>query len=175
MTSNSVTAETTTALGTFWRDSVDYRVSGMLLVLIRLVIGPMFIGTGMYWMRADNATLEMSGQIARVIESGRTIDWYVPFLENWVLPNAGLFAFLVTWGEFLTGISLTFGAATRFGAAVGMFLAVNYALLYGNPFYPPTGNWDYVWYLMVVLLGAGGRSFGVDTYLARRWPRCRLW
>ena len=172
---NSVTTVRATALGAFWHDSVGYRVSGMLLVLIRLVVGPMFIGTGMYWMGADDATLEMHNQIARVVESGRTVGWYVPFLEGWVLPNAGLFAFLVTWGEFLTGISLTFGAATRLGAGVGIFLAINYALLYGNPFYPPTGNWAYVWYFAVLLIGAGGRSFGVDTYLARRWPRCRLW
>ncbi len=175
MNTDAVTTERVSALGTLWRDSVDYQVSGTLLVLIRLVIGPMFIGTGMYWLGADDATREMSRQIAGVVESGRTIGWYVPFLEGWVLPNAGLFAFLVTWGELLTGISLTFGAATRFGAAVGIFLAINYALLYGNPFYPPSGNWDYVWYLAVLILGAGGRSFGVDTYLARRWPRCPLW
>ncbi len=172
---NNVATEKATALGAFWQDSVGYRVSGMLLVLIRLVLGPMFIGTGMYWIGADDAVLEMSNQIAGVVESGRTIGWYVPFLENRVLPNAGLFAFLVTWGEFLTGVSITFGAATRLGAAVGIFLAINYSLLYGNPFYPPSGNWDYVWYLTVLLLGAGGRSFGVDTYLARRWPRCPLW
>ena len=175
MNTDAVATERVSALGTLWRDSVDYQVSGTLLVLIRLVIGPMFIGTGMYWLGADDATGEMSRQIARVVESGRTIGWYVPFLEGWVLPKAGLFAFLVTWGELLTGISITFGAATRLGAAVGIFLTINYSLLYGNPFYPPSGNWDYVWYLAVLLLGAGGRSFGVDTYLARRWPRCPLW
>ena len=172
---NSVAIERNNLLGAFWRDSVGARIPGSLLVLVRMVIGPTFIGTGMYWMGAEDATGEMFNQISRVVESGRTVGWYTPFLEGWVLPNVGVFAFLVTWGEFLTGVSLTIGAATRFGAAVGIFLAVNYALLYGNSFFPVAGNWNYVWYLTAVLLGAGGRSFGVDTYLARRWPKCLLW
>ncbi len=172
---NSVTTESTTVMSAFWHESVSSRIPGALLVLVRLVLGPMFIGTGSYWMGAEDATLEMSSQISAVLESGRTVGWYAPFLEGWVLPNVGLFAFLVTWGEFLTGVSITFGAATRFGAAVGIFLATNYAFLYGNTFFPAGGNWIYVWYLTVLLLGAGGRSFGVDTYLARRWPRCPLW
>ncbi len=172
---SNVTVESTSVLTTFWRDSIGAKVPAALLLLIRFVIGPMFIGTGMYWMRAEDASGEIYNQISGVIESGRTVGWYVPFLESWVLPNAGLFAFLVTWGEFLTGVSITFGAATRLGAIVGIFLAANYALLYNNPFFPASGNWDYAWYLVVLVLGAGGRSFGVDTYLARRWPRCRLW
>lgn len=172
---STTNTESATALRVFWQDSVDRKIPGAMLLLIRFVIGPMFIGTGMYWMGAEDATGEMSNQIRGVVESGRTVGWYVPFLEGWVLPNVGLFAFLVTWGEFLTGVSLTFGAATRLGAAVGIFMAANYALLYNNDFFPAVGNWNYVWYLTIVLLAAGGRSFGVDTYLARRWPRCPLW
>ena len=163
------------AIRGFWRDSLDYRVAGSILLLVRLALGPMWIGTGLYWIRADNAPAEIANQIGKVMESGRTVGWYEPFLESVVLPNVALFAILVTWGEFLTGVSLTLGAATRLGAVVGGFLAANYALLYGNPFFPAEGNWKYLWYQAVLLLAAGGRSFGVDTYMARRWPRCPLW
>lgn len=60
----------------------------------------------------------MTQQIENVLESGRQYGWYEPFLRSVVLPNAGVFAFLVTWGEFLTGISTTFGAmGIEFGMA----------------------------------------------------------
>src|SRR5260370_6102098 len=38
--------------------------------------------------------------------------WYASFLQNFVLPNAGLFSFLVTWGEVAVGGCVLFGILT---------------------------------------------------------------
>jgi hypothetical protein len=28
---------------------------------------------------------------------------------------------------------------------------------------------------LIVMLGAAGRAFGADYYLAKRWPKVKLW
>jgi len=156
-------------------DGVRQQVPRWILVILRLVLGPMWIGTGWYWLTRDNAALSMTTQITNVMDQGRPYGWYVPFLTNIVLPHAAVFAFLVTWGEFLVGISTTIGAATRFSSAVAMFLAFNYACLYGNDFFPSVGNWNYVWLHLILLLGAAGRAFGVDYWLHEERPGIPLW
>ena len=158
----------------FLQNSLSARVPRALLVVIRLVQGPMWISTGWYWVRADT-TAEMTQQIGNVIESGRPYAFFLPFLEGTVLPWIPVFAFLVPMAELFVGLSLTFGAATRLGALVGMFLSFNYACLYGNPLLPIGGNWLYFFYLLPVLVGAAGRSFGADYWLHKRWPRLPIW
>ncbi len=54
--------------------------------------------------------------------------WYAWFLQNVVLPNATLWANLVTWGEVLVGIGLILGALTGIAAFFGSLMNVNYLL-----------------------------------------------
>jgi uncharacterized membrane protein YphA (DoxX/SURF4 family) len=56
---------------------------------------------------------------------------YATFLEETVVPNAGLFAQLVVLGEWVAAISLTFGLLTRIGAIMCVWLAGNYSLAKG--------------------------------------------
>jgi thiosulfate dehydrogenase [quinone] large subunit len=58
--------------------------------------------------------------------NGGTSGAYHDFVTGIVLPHAALFATLVAWGETLTGVALVLGLFTRFGGAVGTFLALNY-------------------------------------------------
>ncbi len=159
----------------FITDSKQQKMPRWILLILRLVLGPMWIGTGWFWLTRDDAALSMTQQISGVLEQGRSYGWYEPFLTNVVLPNAGVFAFLVTWGEFLTGISTTLGAATRFSSCVAILIAFNYACLYGNNVFPSVGNWNYVWLHLILLLGAAGRSFGIDYWLHKERPNVPLW
>jgi thiosulfate dehydrogenase [quinone] large subunit len=54
--------------------------------------------------------------------------WYANFLHDFVLPNAGLFSFLVTWGEFAVGVGLLVGALTGIAAGFGVLMNLNYLL-----------------------------------------------
>lgn len=92
-----------------------------------------------------------------------------------VFEHPELFATLVTMGESFVAGSLLLGLATRLGAGVGMFLMANYALMWGNSFLVPTGNWMDFWQFVVVFLTAPGRVLGVDAALRRRWPKVLLW
>lgn len=54
--------------------------------------------------------------------------WYASFLQNVALPNAGLFSFLVTWGEVAVGLGILFGVLTGIAAGFGVLMNLNYLL-----------------------------------------------
>lgn len=91
--------------------------------------------------------------------------FYRPFLESFVLPNAGKFAVLVAWGELLVGASIFFGLFTRFGAAVGMFLMLNYAFAVGLAIWLPSLEAVYLWAIFTLLVCSAGRAMGADQIL----------
>ncbi|HZT13690.1 MAG TPA: DoxX family protein [Candidatus Baltobacteraceae bacterium] len=101
---------------------------------------------------------------------------YKAILQAVVLPHAGFFAGLVELGELFVGIALLLGLVTRFAAAVAIFLLANYFLAKGLPLWSPASNdmADIV-LSIVVMTGAAGRVFGLDKYLAARYPNVALW
>jgi thiosulfate dehydrogenase (quinone) large subunit len=54
--------------------------------------------------------------------------WYAWFLQHVVLPNAGFFSFLVTWGELAVGVGLLLGILTGIAAGFGVLMNLNYLL-----------------------------------------------
>jgi thiosulfate dehydrogenase (quinone) large subunit len=54
--------------------------------------------------------------------------WYAGFLQAIVLPNAGLFSFLVTWGEVAVGLGVLLGILTGIAAGFGVLMNLNYLL-----------------------------------------------
>lgn len=54
--------------------------------------------------------------------------WYASFLHSFVLPNAGFFSFLVTWGEVAVGLGLLLGLLTGIAAGFGVLMNLNYLL-----------------------------------------------
>ena len=147
------------------------QISRATLVLLRIWIG-------MTWLRAGWHKLFAVGGWADTLRSsieraGEPSWFYKPFLTHVVMPHPEVFAFLVSWGEFLVGVSLLLGTASRFGAGVAMFLSLNYMLLQ-NRFFPGYDGTLFVAQL-VLLLGASGRFLGIDGYLHKRWPKVPLW
>jgi thiosulfate dehydrogenase [quinone] large subunit len=54
--------------------------------------------------------------------------WYAWFLQNVVLPNAAVFAYMVTFGEVLIGLGLIVGLLTGIAAFFGVFMNMNFLL-----------------------------------------------
>jgi thiosulfate dehydrogenase (quinone) large subunit len=52
-------------------------------------------------------------------EHPQVTGWYAGFLENVVVPNAAIFAYMVTFGEILVGLALITGLATGIAAFFG--------------------------------------------------------
>ena len=53
---------------------------------------------------------------------------YAWFLQNLVLPNAVVWGYVVSWGEFLVGVALILGLFTGIAAFFGGFMNANYLM-----------------------------------------------
>ena len=52
--------------------------------------------------------------------------WYASFIQNFGLPGATIFSYLVVYGEILIGIALILGLFTGISAFFGAFMNANY-------------------------------------------------
>src|SRR5207237_9220547 len=110
------------------------------------------------------------------IKALHALSVYLHFVQAVVISHAKLFSYLGMTGELTAAISLLTGTATRIGAAVAMFLFLNFMLSKGRTFWAPDSQDAAVFFIaLVVFLGRAGRVFGIDARLARRWPRSWIW
>ena len=101
---------------------------------------------------------------------------YVDLVQQVIIPHASLFSYLVMTGEAFAAISLLTGTLTRVGASVAGFLFLNYMLAKGRMFWSPDSeDAALLFIVLVIFLGRAGRTFGFDSYLAKRWPKSLLW
>ncbi len=159
---------------TFVDDSRAQSVSRTLLVVLRVYLGIVFL-VAVWGKLGGGFAPRLTGFIERLAMQ-RAHDFYKPFLEGVVLPNAETFAVLITLGELLIAIGLLTGTATRLAAGAAAFITLNYMLAKGSWFWTPSSNdAAFVFIGLVVLFGAAGRAFGVEYYLAKKWPKVPLW
>ncbi len=98
-------------------------------------------------------------------------EFYVPFLEHVATPFAGVFAFLVMWGEVSIGLMLLLGLATRATALAGLVLCANFLLATGTPLISDEAPVYFAVMLVTVYLTAAGRALGFDVLLRKVLPR----
>jgi thiosulfate dehydrogenase [quinone] large subunit len=148
-----------------------------LLVILRLHLGVILLITDAGKMLRGNApfSVEMLSFLQGYAMRNASAP-YQHFLQQLVIPHATLFSYLVMVGELAASLCLLLGLGTRVGAAIAMFLFLNYMLAKGRLFWSPDSEDAAVFFsALVCLLGAAGRVLGIDAYLARRWPRVVLW
>lgn len=151
-------------------------VSRSLIAVLRIYLGVILLITVLGKLARDQPfATEMLGFLRAAMRRGGP-ELYVHFLQQIVIPHAVIFSHLVMTGELVAAISLLTGTATRIGAAVAMFLFLNYMLAKGRWFWSPDSQDAAVFFIaLVVFLGRAGRVWGVDAYLARRYPNLVLW
>jgi thiosulfate dehydrogenase [quinone] large subunit len=144
------------------------------LALLRIYLGVVFLLAAIPKLQQDFAP-----GLTRFLEQvalQRGHPFYREFVQQVVLPNTSVFAALVTWGELFVGVTLILGVLTRVSATVALLLTVNYLFAKGQWFWTPSNN-DAAFAAISIglLIGAAGRTFGLDALLARRWPRAPFW
>ncbi len=87
--------------------------------------------------------------------------WYAAFLQHLILPQVGVFAYVVTFGEVLVGLGLIAGAFTGIAASFGLFMNLNY-LLAGSVSINPILC---LFSLLLLLAWRISGFYGVDRYL----------
>jgi thiosulfate dehydrogenase [quinone] large subunit len=100
----------------------------------------------------------------------KAFGFFRPFLESVVLPNKGLFAFFVGWGEFLVGIALIVGLATRWASIAGALMVAAFWFTKGQGFFNAM-NHDSIWLMIFIVLATvhAGRAYSLDERLADRF------
>ncbi len=88
-------------------------------------------------------------------------NWYAWFLQHVVIPNAGAFAYVITFGEVLVGLGLLVGALTGIAAFFGLLMNLNYLLAGTVSTNPLLG----VLAVLVVLAWRIAGYYGIDRYL----------
>ncbi|WP_077623191.1 DoxX family protein [Sediminibacillus massiliensis] len=87
--------------------------------------------------------------------------WWAAFLEAVAIPNAGLFTFLVMWGEFLVGIALILGIFTNFAALMG--ITMNFAFLFSGTV--STNAQMVLLTIFLLVAGYNAGKFGLDRWV----------
>ena len=164
-----------TATSALAPDSFRYAPRALLAIL-RVYLGVILFITNLGKLTRDNPfSTEMLGFL-RGVATCRASTSYLHFVQQVVIPHPTLFSYLVMTGEAVAAVSLLTGTLTRVGATVAMFLFLTYMLAKGRMFWAPDSQDAAVFFIgLVVFLGRAGRVWGVDAYLAKRWPKSPLW
>lgn len=110
----------------------ENQISAGLLTIVRLYLGYSWVKAG-YHKVADgfDASGYLQGAVAKASGENPVVQgWWASFLEGVAIPNAGLFSFLVAWGELLVGIGLILGCLTTAAAFFGIIM--NFAFMFSG-------------------------------------------
>jgi thiosulfate dehydrogenase [quinone] large subunit len=144
------------------------------LVLLRIYLGLIFLVAVVPKLKGN-----FTPGLTRFLENvalAKGHPFYQEFVRAVVVPNVELFAVLVQVGELAVGVTLILGLVTRLSAAAALVLTVNYMFAKGAWFWTPSSNdAAFIAISLALLIGAAGRTWGLDALLARRWPRSPLW
>lgn len=125
--------------------------------------------------RASERWVEVMPRLLTRYAESAPLDRYAAFLHDTVIPNAPLFANLTALGETIVGLGLTLGAATPVASGIGFLLMVNYLLATFGVGPCQQGFHILLVACMVVFAATrAGRTWGVDGWARRRWPRSLL-
>jgi thiosulfate dehydrogenase [quinone] large subunit len=141
------------------------------LTFLRIYLGSTFLVLA--WPKVTH-DYTPSGFLERAMETSHPV--YQDFLSRVVLPNISLFSVLIGWGELMVGCALILGLVTRLAATAALLLSLNY-LLAGNGWgwTPASSHAALACIAIALIIGAAGRTFGLDAFLARQWPRSPFW
>ena len=151
-------------------------ISRALLVIPRIYVGVILFISDLGKLTRDNPFAVEMTRFLRGVTTRRASAPYLHFVEQVVIPHASLFSYLIMTGEAFAAASLLTGTLTRLGAVVAGCLFVNYMLAEGRMLWSPDSeDAALIFICLMLFLGRAGRTWGIDSYLAKRWPKCPLW
>ncbi|HLH61455.1 MAG TPA: hypothetical protein VKV20_07180 [Ktedonobacteraceae bacterium] len=162
--------------------------SSALWFVVRMNVGAQWLLAG--WEKVTSPVWGTSGVALKGFVMGALAQtsgahpsvqgWYGWFLQHIVLPNAGFFSFIVTWGEVAVGVGVLLGVLTGIAAGFGVLMNLNYLLAGTVSINPVLGmfglflvfSWRVCGYLGVdhFLLPALGLPWKPGTWFLRQEP-----
>jgi thiosulfate dehydrogenase (quinone) large subunit len=141
-------------------------IAAAVLAIIRIYLGWSWLSAGWGKLTGDepfNAGGFLMNAINNPVAKGEVLVYptYVSFLENFAVPNAGLFSILVSWGEFLVGLGLLLGALTPWAAFFAVVM--NFAFMFAGTI--STNPWMILLTIPILIAGYNAGRFGLDRWI----------
>lgn len=143
----------------------EHIVASIILAVIRIYLGYNWLTAG--WGKLTGG-FDASGFLKNAVtnpvkgpDGSVVYPWYVSFLENFALPNVGIFNTIVPLGEFLIGLGLLLGCLTT--AAAFFALVMNFSFfLAGTVSHNPS---DIFFGSILLFSGYNAGRFGLDRWV----------
>jgi thiosulfate dehydrogenase (quinone) large subunit len=141
----------------------ENKVVAAILAVLRVYIGYAWLTAGIGKITGGfDASGFIQGAIAGAGGDHPAVQgWWAAFLEAVALPNAGMFSFLVMWGEVLVGIALILGIFTNFAALMG--ITMNFAFLFSGTV--STNAQMVLITIFLIVAGFNAGRYGLDRWV----------
>ncbi|WP_227765530.1 DoxX family membrane protein [Zhaonella formicivorans] len=117
----------------------------------------------------DKAGVAISGFLGNAVklasgEHPAVQGWYAAFIQNFALPNAKLFSYIIPFGELAVGLGLVLGCLTTLALLGGALMNLNF-MLAGT-----TSTNPILYTAAILLLAAGINSYriGLDYFIFKK-------
>ncbi|WP_078553090.1 DoxX family protein [Bacillus alkalicellulosilyticus] len=147
--------------GAFLREN---KYAAIILTFLRLYLGWAWLSAG--WGKAFgdfHAGGYLQGAVANPVLHMEQMVYptFVSFLETFAIPYAGVFSFLVAWGEVLVGLGLILGVFTSAAAFFGVVM--NFSFMFAGTI--STNPWMVLISMFILAAGANAGRIGGDRYV----------
>ncbi|MDG5786846.1 DoxX family protein [Evansella sp. AB-P1] len=136
-------------------------VTSWILTIIRIYIGWLWLSAGFGKVTEG---FNAAGYLTGVVNNEMVMEQYPTyhaFIENFALPNAGVFSFLVAWGEVLVGLGLILGVLTTAAAFFG--IVMNFAFMFAGTI--STNPWMILFTIFILVAGYNAGRIGGDRWI----------
>lgn len=136
-------------------------VAAAILTVLRVYLGWKWLTAG--WGKITGG-FDASGFLTGVVNNETVMSTYPTFhafIENIALPNAGLFSFMVAWGELLVGLGLILGVLTT--AAAFFAAMMNFSFMFSGVV--SSNPWMILLTVFVLAAGYNAGKIGGDRWI----------
>ena len=141
----------------------ENQIASVLLTIIRIYLGYSWLTAGFGKVtKGFDASGFLAGAVKNASGDHPAVQaWWASFLEGVAVPNAGLFSFLVAWGELLVGLGLILGCLTTVAAFFGIIM--NFAFLFSGTV--STNAQMVLLTIFILVAGHNAGKIGLDRYV----------
>ncbi|MBU9712904.1 DoxX family membrane protein [Evansella tamaricis] len=138
------------------------KIAAGILTILRVYLGWSWMTAG--WGKVTGEPFTAQGYLMGVVNNETVATQYPTyhaFIENFAVPNAGLFSFMVAWGELLVGIGLLLGVLTTAAAFFGIMM--NFAFMFAGTI--SSNPWMILLTVFILAAGYNAGKFGGDRWV----------
>ncbi|MCB0411651.1 MAG: DoxX family membrane protein [Bdellovibrionales bacterium] len=148
-------------------ESIKYVGHLVPISFLRIYMGYLYLESAS--MKIDGDFLyepRLAAAITEYLPHSIAPSWYIGWLESVVVPHWRIFAYSMTYLEFVIGVSFLVGFLVRPVALLGALLALNMCYISASAF-APLYELHFALFLMLGFMGAG-RCLGFDYFFFKR-------